>query len=168
MKSTISKPSFYSYLSLTVFGTLFALNSGATGVKSYDGCISVYAPRVSIAPIYSSLNNLTKNPVAIFIKSDNGTFELPADNPILSIKTNGALYKYNKNTEYQIKPGTYNIAELITSRPADVQKQIDDNSTDILGRRLGMGFKDKKGNPFDVRVNGIPIFYSKERFRRFS
>ncbi len=164
MKSTISKPSFYSYLSLTVFGTLFALNSGATGVKSYDGCISVYAPRVSIAPIYSSLNNLTKNPVAIFIKSDNGTFELPADNPILSIKTNGALYKYNKNTEYQIKPGTYNIAELITSRPADVQKQIDDNSTDILGRRLGMGFKDKKGNPFDVRVNGIPIVIQKKDF----
>jgi uncharacterized circularly permuted ATP-grasp superfamily protein len=172
MKSTISKPSFYSYISLTVFGTLFSIYSSAASVKSVDGCISVYANTRQVSPLSLDIQALTKHPNSIMIKSDNGIFELPSDHPFLNFSSgaNAEVKSGNSGSNQlqkivsKLRKGTADLAQFIRNRSPELQKKIDDVSTDILGRVFGMGFKDKKGKPFDVRVNGIPLVIQKEDF----
>lgn len=149
MKTTPSKSPLYSHISIYFIGSLISLGLSAATVQTNDSCKAFYAITGD-----SKLRYVVSDAFNINIQSGDKVFRMASDNPFLSGSSNG----------YAFRPRSQSVAKLVVERPPKEQQEIDDKSTDRLGRHFGMGFKDKKGNPFDVRVNGIPLVIDKGNF----
>ncbi|MCK6597746.1 MAG: circularly permuted type 2 ATP-grasp protein [Bdellovibrionaceae bacterium] len=139
-----SKKAKIIFFNISIFLGLLANVPLDASVKNKNSCHAFYSISQSLLQV--------KNPHDLTIKVDgNKSVLLPSENPY-----------YDRNLT--LKPIAEALSEILTTRTADEQIRIDNELTRLVGSELGMGFKTKDGNPFHVRVNGLPALIKESDF----
>lgn len=122
-------------------------------VQTVNSCRALYEADTSLVSYKAKVYNLVSRPFEMLIKSEDQTHSIPSDSPFL----------IGTSSNYRVRESTVKLGQLVLNRGADRQAELDTKLTEKLGKDFGMGFKDKTGRPFDVKVNGIPIVIEKSQ-----
>ncbi len=122
-----------------------------------DSCQAVLG-KVQTSALYngdgsSVVTPINKDQLNVTLKDGSRMIPMKSENPFIDSVT-GKLREYARA-----------IYEAVLGRTPEEQDRINNALTNFFGRVFGMGFKDKKGDPFYVKVNGIPVSITEAQFK---
>jgi uncharacterized circularly permuted ATP-grasp superfamily protein len=138
---------------LIAFGVFYFETSVYAGVQNGDRCYSFYGNGSSSVAVAGFFKTASASSAAdrIPVRGSDGIFQLASDHPFI----------YKVNGEFILRPNVAELGTLVMSRSPEIQHELNQRATSVLGAYFGMGFKTKDGRPFDVRLNAIPVTVNK-------